>query len=203
MEKDVLEMLEGLYSLVSEAWGVPLGNDKCIVERDKVLTTLDEIKAKIPIEIAEAKRLVAARDEFINNAKREGDSIKKLAEESARTMVEEQEIVKTATAKSRAMLEDAHMKSANMLDDAQKRSAEIKKVAWDYLDSSLRETENVVSNALNSVQGIRSKFANLSAPAPVPLQARVIEDNDQQFETPAELIDYDEDDDYNEQEYLD
>ena len=36
MDNEVMDLIEALYSMVSEAWGVPLGNDKCIVERDKV-----------------------------------------------------------------------------------------------------------------------------------------------------------------------
>ena len=80
MDNEVLELVEMLYTMIAEAWGVPLGNDKCIVEREKVLSLLDEIKAQLPVELAEAKRLVSARDEFISGAKREADSIRKAAE---------------------------------------------------------------------------------------------------------------------------
>ena len=89
--------------MVSEAWGVPLGNDKCIVERDKVLGMIEDIKSRIPAELAEAKRLVSARDEFIGNAKREAESIRRAAEEKARAMVDEQEIVRVARAKAAEM----------------------------------------------------------------------------------------------------
>ena len=62
---DVIELLDTLYSMISEAWGVPLGNDKCIIEREKALDLINESKASMPSALAEAKRLVAARDEFI------------------------------------------------------------------------------------------------------------------------------------------
>ena len=62
MDNEAMELIEMLYTMVSEAWGVPLGNDKCIVERDKVLGILEEIKARLPVELSEAKRLVSARD---------------------------------------------------------------------------------------------------------------------------------------------
>ena len=65
---DVLELLDILYGMVTEAWGVPLGNDKCIIEREKAIEIINDIKASLPSSIAEAKRLVAARDEFIGNA---------------------------------------------------------------------------------------------------------------------------------------
>ena len=84
MDNEVMELIDQLYTMVSEAWGVPLGNEKCIVERDQVLEILDEIKTAMPVELSEAKRLVSARDEFINNAKREAESIRRAAEEKAR-----------------------------------------------------------------------------------------------------------------------
>ena len=57
---EVMELIETLYTMVTEAWGVPLGNDKCIVERENVLEILNEIKTRIPVELAEAKRLASA-----------------------------------------------------------------------------------------------------------------------------------------------
>ena len=108
---DVIELLDILYGMVTEAWGVPLGNDKCIIERDKAIEIINDIKANLPSALAEAKRLVAARDEFIGNAKREAEAMRKSAEEKARIMVEEQEIVKTAKEKSAEMITAAENKS--------------------------------------------------------------------------------------------
>lgn len=64
MENHALDIIDMLYNMIAEAWGVPLGNDKCIVERDKALNLLDDLKATLPMELSEARRLVNARDEF-------------------------------------------------------------------------------------------------------------------------------------------
>ena len=53
MDNEVMELIDQLYTMVSEAWGVPLGNEKCIVERDQVLEILDEIKTAMPVELSE------------------------------------------------------------------------------------------------------------------------------------------------------
>ena len=53
---DIIELLDILYGMVTEAWGVPLGNDKCIIERDKAVEIINEIKANLPTALAEAKR---------------------------------------------------------------------------------------------------------------------------------------------------
>ena len=74
---DIIALLDSLYNMVTEAWGVPLGVDKCIIERDKALEIINDIKANLPTALAEAKRLVAARDEFIGNAKREAEALRR------------------------------------------------------------------------------------------------------------------------------
>ena len=104
---DIIELLDILYGMVTEAWGVPLGNDKCIIEREKAIEIINDIKANLPPALAEAKRLVAARDEFIGNAKREAEALRKSAEEKARMMVEEQEVVRVARARSAEMIASA------------------------------------------------------------------------------------------------
>ena len=95
--RNVLDLLDVLYAMVTDAWSVPLGNDKCIIEREKAVALINDIKASLPSSVAEAQRLVAARDEFIGNAKREAEALRKNAEEQARAMVEEQEIVRVAS----------------------------------------------------------------------------------------------------------
>ena len=52
---DVIALLDTLYNMVTEAWGVPLGNDKCIIERERAIDIINEIKANLPSAIAEAK----------------------------------------------------------------------------------------------------------------------------------------------------
>jgi len=147
MEHEVLQLLEMLYTMISEAWGVPLGNDKCIIERDKVLNILDEVKAQLPTELAEAKRLVTARDEFIGNAKREAASIRKAAEEKSRQLVDEQEIVRTAK-----------LRSNELVNTAEARAKELYRVANAYVDDALRRTEDALGAALDEVRQSRTRF---------------------------------------------
>ncbi len=138
---DILDLLDILYGMVTEAWTVPLGNDKCIIEREKAIEIINDIKASLPNSIAEAKRLVSARDEFIGNAKREAEALRKSAEEKARAMVEEQEIIRTARAKS-----------AEMIASAEARSKELRRIASEYVDDIMSQAEESVGSALNTIQ---------------------------------------------------
>ena len=79
MATGVEELLDMLFEMIDEAKSMPLSSDKCILERDKALDLLDEIRAQFPMELAEAKKLIAARTEYIASAKREGELIRKQA----------------------------------------------------------------------------------------------------------------------------
>ena len=175
---DVIELLDILYGMVTEAWGVPLGNDKCIIERDKAIEIINDIKANLPSALAEAKRLVAARDEFIGNAKKEAEALRKSSEEKARTMLEEQEIVR-----------QARVKSAEMISSAEAKSAELRRIAGDYVDDIMRQAEDSLRNSLETIQSAHTSVKSVngsgravSAPA-VPRREREKEVREDDFIT--------------------
>ena len=151
MEQRVTELLDLLYSMVQDAWGLPLGAEKCVIERDKVLDLLDEIKAQLPQELEEARKLVNARAEYVANAKREGENIRRNAEAQAKQMIDDQEI--TRAAREKAM---------SLVNEAETKSAELRRVANDYADDALRRTEEAIGEALNEVRQSRTRFRNVS-----------------------------------------
>lgn len=148
----ILELVEMLYNMISEAWGVPLGNDKCLVDRDKALDLIEEIKNQLPAEITEARRLVSRRDEFIQNAKKEGESIRKMAESQARKLVDEQEVVRQAETKAK-----------ELVATAEEKAREIQRAMNEYVDETLRSAEETAAKALETVQQSRERYRSAAA----------------------------------------
>ena len=165
MENQALEIIDMLYTMIAEAWGVPLGNDKCIVERDKALGLLDDLKAVLPLELSEARRLVNARDEFVTSAKQEADTLRRRAEEEARQLVEQQSVYRAA-----------QQKAEETVRTAEEKSREVRRVAGNYLDDALRKTEDAIAAALEDVRTARSQFKAVSAVEPVGRSDVTLED---------------------------
>ena len=160
MSGRIPELLEMLHAMITEAWGLPLGAEKCVIERDKALDLLDEIRAQFPTEIAEAKRLLDARADFVNNAKREAETIRRAAEEHARHLIDEQEITKISRARSH-----------EMLSKAESGTAELRRAANEYVDDAMKRTEEALAAALGEIRQSRTKFrqaAKAAAEAPPP-----------------------------------
>ena len=155
MENQALEIIDMLYTMIAEAWGVPLGNDKCIVERDKALGLLDDLKAVLPLELSEARRLVNARAEFVTSAKQEADALRRTAEEEAQQMLDKE-----------AVYLAAQKKAAEVIGNAEEKSRVIRRAASDYLDDSLKKTEDAIAAALEGVRSARSQFKAVTAVDP-------------------------------------
>ena len=149
-EHGIEELIGTLYEMVQDARSVPFSSDKCAVEREKVLDLLDEISNQLPGELKQAKTIVDSRSELITNAKREAENIMKSAQAQARQLVSQEAIYLEAKNQANDMVRAAQDK--------------LKKVTNDYVDDSLRRTEEAVAEALSEIRNSRSKFRALVNP---------------------------------------
>ena len=151
-EKHIEDIISALYDMIQDARGLPLGADKCIVERDKVLDMLDEISAQLPAELKQSRTIVESRSELIGQAKREAEGIIRKAQEEAERLVSQQ-----------AIYEEAKRKCAELVAQTQAQIAGLKKVSNEYMDDALRRTEEAIAQSLGQVQETRAKFNALAA----------------------------------------
>ena len=151
-DKHIEDIITALYDLIQDARGLPLGADKCIVARDKVLDMLDEISAQLPAELKQSRTIVESRDELIGQAKREAEAIVRKAQEEASRLVSQQ-----------AIYEEAKRKCAEMVAQTKDQIANLRKISNDYMDDALRRTEEAIAQSLDDVRETRAKFNALAA----------------------------------------
>lgn len=149
-EQNIEQIISALYDMIQDARGLPLGADKCIVERDKVLDMLDEVIAQLPVELKQARTIVESRNELIGQARREADSLIRQAQEKAASMVAEEAIYK-----------EAKRQCQEMVIQTQSRMADLRKASNDYMEDALRRTEESIVMSLEDVRNTREKFAAL------------------------------------------
>ncbi len=152
-DNGIEELITKLYDMVQDARSLPLGADKCIIERDKVLDMLDEISNLMPAELKQAKTVVDSRNELIAKAKREAEGIQRQAQAKARQLISQEEIYK-----------EAQIQAEEMIANAQNKIKELKQVTNDYVDDSLKNTEDAIAEALAQVRETRGRFRKLVNP---------------------------------------
>lgn len=149
-DQNIEQIISALYDMVQDARGLPLGADKCIVERDKVLDMLDEIINQLPVELKQARTIVESRNELIGQARREAENLIRQAQEKADEMVAEEAIYK-----------EAKRQCQDLVLQTQSRMADLRKASNDYMDDALRRTEESIALSLEDVRSTREKFKAL------------------------------------------
>ena len=106
------DLMEQLDEVLDSGFKMP--GKRVVVDVEKVRAIIDDMRMTMPTEIKQAKGIVADRADIINDAKREADSVIRLAEERAKAMVAQEEITKLAQAKAGEVLAAAQKKSREM-----------------------------------------------------------------------------------------
>ena len=146
------DIITVLYDTIQDARSLPLGADKCILERDKILDMLDEIIAQLPTELKESRSIVESRNELIGQARREAEGIIRQAQEQAARLVSQE-----------AIFQEAKRQCQEMMEQNQARLAELRRVSNEYMDDALRRTEEAIAMSLGEVKDTRAKFRALTA----------------------------------------
>ena len=146
-DRNIEDIIGALYDLVQDARSMPLAADKCILERDRVLDMLDEIIAQLPSELKQSRTIVESRNELISQARREAEIIMRQAQEQSKQMVTKE-----------AIYVEAKRRAEELVAQTQERINALKKASNEYMDESLRKTEEVIADALANVRDTRMKF---------------------------------------------
>lgn len=151
MNGNIEELITALYDMIQDAKAMPLAADKCIIERDRALDLLDELSAQMPGEFKQARTIVQSREELVSQARREAETVIRSARSQADEMVKQENIY-----------QEAKRQCEQMVLDTQNRINELKRVSNDYVDGSLRQTEESIAKALNELRETRARFQSLS-----------------------------------------
>ena len=155
MATAVDELLDMLYEMIDEAKNATFSSDKCVIERDKALDLVEDIKAQFPVELAEAKKVLSARAEYVAAAKREADEIRKRAEIEASQMVNEAQI-----------MNQARQKANELMARAEQKAKEVRHSANEYCEDVLRRTEEALADAHKEMSQTHIRFRSAMGSAP-------------------------------------
>ena len=150
-EKHIEDIIGTLYDMVQDARALPLGADKCILERDRVLDMLDEIIAQLPGELKQSRTIVESRNELIGQARREAEGIVREAQQKAKELVAQESIY-----------QEARRQCQEMYNKTQERITALRKASNEYMDDALRRTEEAIAISLDEVRDTRMKFKALA-----------------------------------------
>jgi hypothetical protein len=134
-----------------------------LVPRDATLTMVEDALEMLPEELRRARWLLKERDEFLAQARREGDAIVDAARVQAARMVERTEIAREAQRVADQVVAGAVVGGGAAAPPPRRLRHEVE----DYLEARLVAFEEVLERTLATVRTGRERLQVLG-PEPVP-----------------------------------
>ncbi len=144
---NVNELLDTIEDTLEESTSMPLSGGKRLVDVEKVRDYLDDIRANLPGELRQAQQIVNDRAQIVDTANAQAQAIVKKAEERARILVSDAEIVKAA-----------QQRAAEITAAAQSESRTLRQTVTDYCDNMLKPTEEAMVENAAQVKNVRANL---------------------------------------------
>ncbi len=145
------EVLDILDELLDKAWALPLSGGRCVVDAEKVRDLIDDIRVNLPTELKQAKAIVRDRNEILDTAHREAEGVVRKAEDRAKALVAQEEIIK-----------HSQQKASEILSQTQLQAREMRSAAQAFSDDILRATEESMAKSLGELRQTRQALRGRS-----------------------------------------
>lgn len=137
---DALELIDELEDIIDKGVSVPF-TGRCLLDKEELMELIQEIKLKLPDDLNQAKWIKNERQNILNDAKAEADKIIKEAKDRIISMIDENEITKSAKEQASQIMDKAKM-DAKATKDA----------SYAYTDNLLESVETVVSDTIHELE---------------------------------------------------
>ncbi|MFJ7245190.1 cell division initiation protein [Kitasatospora sp. NPDC098652] len=143
---DVQKKVDEIVAAVENARSMPM-SASCVVNRAELIGLLNDLKAAMPAELAQAQSVMADHEQVVAEAQAEADRIIQGAHSERGSLISDTEVVRRAQAEADRILAEARAEV-----EAQRAEAD------DYVDSKLANFEVVLTKTLGAVGRGRTKL---------------------------------------------
>ena len=157
---DILHLVDRLEELVNEARQLPMSN-KIILDEDRLIDLIDQMRVSIPEEVKQAQKVVAERDRMMAQGQEKAERTVAMAEQRAAELTEQQPVTQQAKDRAEEIIHKAKI-------DAEAIRADADEYVIETLERMEVEIEHVlqqVKNGLLKLRTDRNAVANRYAEA--------------------------------------
>lgn len=154
---DILHLVDRLEELFNESRPIWLTHN-VIINEDKILDIIDQMRVTIPDEMKKAQQVLAQRDRILAQTQEEANRTLALAREKSDQLMERDAIVQAAKVQAEEYLVQARM-------DAEKNRRDADKYVIDTLMRVEYELERMLHQAQNGILALQSVAAGEGSPS--------------------------------------
>lgn len=162
---DILQLIDRLEELFNTAKAVPFTHN-VVVDEDKMLELIDQMRIAIPDEVKKAQQIVAQRDRVMAQAQEESNRTLQLARDKADQLAQKDIVTQEAQRRAEQILAQARAEAEGIRAEADNYVLDILM----QLQDQIAKMSNQVNNGIRVLQDDQMRKA-VSAPTNVPEKA--------------------------------
>ena len=144
---DILQLIDRLEELFNDAKAVPFTHN-VVVDEDKMLELIDQMRIAIPEEVKKAQQLVAQRDRLMAQAQEEANRTLQIARDKADQLVQKDIVTQEAQRRADQILAQARAEAEGVRTDADNYVLD----TLMQLQDQIAKLSNQVNNGVRMVQ---------------------------------------------------
>jgi hypothetical protein len=147
-----LQIIEQILKEITDARSVPLSRDGALVNRQEMITLLNELKKNLPKDILQANQVLGQKEAIIEEGRIAGQNVIEQARGEANRLISQTEIVESATQRANEILQQ--------LDD---ELLKMRSETDQFIDARLANFEITLNRTLSAVRRGREKITGNSS----------------------------------------
>lgn len=145
---DILHLVDRLEELFNESRSVPFTHS-VIVDEDRMLDIIDQMRVSIPEEIKKGQQLLAQRDRILAQAQEEANRTISIARDKSEQMIAKDTIIDAAKERAEQIISQAHI-------DNEKTKIESDAYVMNTLSNMEIEMERILTQVRNGIRALKN-----------------------------------------------
>jgi cell division septum initiation protein DivIVA len=145
---DILHLVDRLEELFNESRPIWLTHS-VIVDEDRMLDLIDQMRVAIPEEIKKAQQIITQRDRILAQAKEEANRTLAIARDKAEKSLEDDEMIQSAKTRAEQIIQQAQKEAVNTQHEADK-------YVLDTLTNLEMQMDRILSQVRNGITTLRA-----------------------------------------------
>jgi len=141
---EISRLIDFLEEQVRTGMRVPLTN-RVAVEEEEFLATVDQLRAAIPAEIRQARRVIQDRQKILLDAQNEAERIIKIAKERAEYLTSSEGVMAEARQRSEELLRQSRTQNQHSMDEIESYALRVFGQVEQTMRNGLQEIEKAKS----------------------------------------------------------
>lgn len=158
MSSRMEQIIEEIEEYIDSCKFQPLSSTKILVNKEELEELLTELRMKTPEEIKRYQKIISNQEAILADAQTKADAIIAQAQVQTNELVSEHQIMQQAYAQANEVVMIATKQAQEILDNATNDANNIRLSAITYTDELLKNTEEILSHAIDSS---KARYENL------------------------------------------